>query len=282
MKQTRTRLINDYKENGYSESEAIAEVDFAIEVISGLTKKDIVLGKEIPNADERQIIKAAERRLKTKEPLAQILGYTFFMNDKFIVTKDTLIPRPETELLVRKAVELIEKYRYTQVLDLGTGSGCIACKLAKLTDAQILGVDISKNALGIALDNAMKMNLMNRALFRKSDYFSNIQEKFDLIVSNPPYIPVKEKGNMQFEVREYEPELALFTSDEHGIENYEKIISQAHSYLNTGGHVIFELGISQSELVADIFKFYGFSETEILKDVSGIDRVISAKLVNEF
>lgn len=279
MIQLRKRLINLYKDKGYADSEAGAEVDFAIEVISGLTKKELVLGADINVADERQIVKSVERRLKTKEPLAQILGFAFFMGEKFSVTKDTLIPRPETELLVRKAAELIDKYRYSQALDLGTGSGCIACMLAKTTDAQVLGVDISKNALSIALDNAMGMKLMNRALFRKSDFFSNISEKFDVIISNPPYIPPQEKGNMQFEVREYEPELALFTKDKHGIENYEKIISQAHNFLNPLGHVVFELGISQSVLVADILAFYGYCDVEILKDVSGIDRVISGRLI---
>lgn len=273
------RLIKDYKEKGYADSEATAEVGFAIEIISGLSKKELAMGCAITPTNEKQIIKAVERRLKTQEPLAHILGATFFMNEKFIVTKDTLIPRPETELLVIQAIDIIEKYRYTQVLDLGTGSGCIACMLAKMTSAQIIGVDISKNALGVALDNTMKLNLMNKALFRKSDFFSNISEKFDLIVSNPPYIPQKDKENMQFEVLEYEPELALFTNDEKGIENYEKIISQAHNYLNPQGHVVFELGISQSELVADILNFYGFEEIEILKDLSEIDRVISARKV---
>lgn len=276
MTTLKTALINKYKDNSYGEFESQAEVDFAIEIITGLTKKELAMGIAISAEDEVRIKKAIERRLRTREPLAQILGKTFFMNEKFTVTKDTLIPRPETELLVRKAVEIINKNNCKQVLDLGTGSGCIACMIAKIADVQVFGIDISKNALNVALNNAMDMGLMNRALFRKSDFFSNVQEKFDLIVSNPPYIPPKEKETLQFEVLEYEPELALFTTDEHGIENYEKIISKASSYLNPDGHVVFELGISQSQLVAEIFKFYGFKDIEIIKDLSGIDRVISA------
>lgn len=275
----RNKLIEAYKTNGYSDSEAKAETDFAIEIVTGKTKKDFVLGYKITTDEENAIKKAVERRLKTKEPLAQILGKTFFMNKIFSVTKDTLIPRPETELLVNKAVELIERNNYKQVLDLGTGSGCIACMIAQSTEAQVLGVDISKNALNIALNNAMSMDLMNKALFRKSDFFSNVSEKYDLIVSNPPYIPQKEKENLQFEVKEFEPELALFTQDEYGIENYEKIICNAHNHLNEGGHVVFELGIGQFELVQDLFNFYKYGEIQLTKDLSGIERVICARIL---
>lgn len=276
MKHLRKKLYDLYKTNNYSDSEAAAEIDFAIEAIAGLSKKDIILGKNPDELSKEKILKIVQRRIKTKEPLAQILGKSYFMNEEFIVSKDTLIPRPETELLVRRAIEIIQNENCAQVLDIGTGSGCIACMIAKLTNAQVLGVDISKDALKIALDNAMKMNLMNRALFRKSDFFSNIDEKFDLIISNPPYIPKKEKKNLQTEVSVYEPELALFTEDEYGIENYEKIISQSYKYLNPNAHLIFEIGINQSKLVKDILEFYGYKNVEILKDLSGTDRVISA------
>ena len=277
MHNLRQKLYEMYKSKNYSESEATAEIDFATEAICGLSKKDILLGKNPTEQDKENIIKAITRRIKTQEPLAQILGKSYFMNEEFIVSKETLIPRPETELLVNKAIELINKNKYTQVLDLGTGTGCIACMIAKLTKAQVIGADISKDALKIALDNAMKMKLMNRALFRKSDFFSNIDEKFDLIVSNPPYIPKKEKNSLQKEVSIYEPELALFTEDEYGIENYEKIISQASKYLKPKAHLIFEIGINQSNLVKDILIFYGYKNIEIIKDLSAIDRVISAK-----
>ena len=164
-----------------------------------------------------------------------------------------------------------------QVLDFGTGSGCIACLIALDSDAQVLGVDISTGALRCALDNAMGMGLMNRALFRKSDLFSNIQEKFDLIVSNPPYIPLSEKENLQIEVRDFDPAAALFTEDEKGLEFYEKIIKIAPSHLNNGGSIAFELGIGQFEDVSRLFKTNGFADIEIYKDLSGIERVITAK-----
>ena len=167
------------------------------------------------------------------------------------------------------------------MLDIGTGSGCIACMIARNTNAQVLGLDISTEALQVALDNAMSLELINKAIFRKSDIFSSIDyihgEKFDLIVSNPPYIPKHIKPSLQTEVRDYEPELALFTEDEYGIENYEKIISQAKNYLKPGGETIFELGANQSQLVSDLFLYHGFGDIELYKDVSGNDRVICAR-----
>jgi release factor glutamine methyltransferase len=275
MRATRLKLLNLYKEHGYDEEEACSEVDFAIELISGLSGKERAMGFKISSADE--LLETIERRLKTREPLAYIIGKTFFMNEKFIVSKDTLIPRPETEILVKKSVELTKKH--SEVLDLGTGSGCIACMIAKLADVRVLGTDISKNALQIALDNAENLGLTNRAVFRKSDFFSNIQEKFDIIVSNPPYIPLKEKENLQFEVLKYEPELALFAADEFGVENYEKIISQAHNFLNPGGHVVFELGINQCGRVYDMLETENYKNIEIIKDLNGIERVISARFI---
>lgn len=264
-----------------TENDFNAEFDFAIEVFSGITKKDMILGADISDTQETELKEIFSRRFRTREPLAQILGYCIFMGEKFKVSKHTLIPRPETELLIIKAIEKIKENDYTTVLDIGTGTGCIACMIAKNTQAQVLGLDISNEALHVSLENAMALELMNRAIFRKSDIFSSIDyihgEKFDMIVSNPPYIPKHIKFSLQPEVRDYEPELALFTEDEYGIENYEKIISQAKNYLKPHGYVLFELGIDQSGIVSDLFKYYGFSEIEIFKDVSGIDRVISAR-----
>ena len=202
------------------------------------------------------------------------------MGQKFEVNESTLIPRPETELLVRKAVEIIKDNNYKQILDIGTGSGCIACMIAKLTKAQVLGTDISNEALKICLNNAMHLDLMNKALFRKSDIFAKIrpEEKFDLIVSNPPYIPPQEKENLQIEVKEFEPPTALFTQDSQGIEFYEKILKNAKEFLNDGGHILFEIGINQACLVKELMEKYNFKNIEIYKDVTGIERVIKGNL----
>ena len=160
-------------------------------------------------------------------------------------------------------------------LDVGTGSGCIACMVAKFTDSQIIGLDISSDALNTALDNASKLNLFNKAIFRKSNIFSNVKpgETFDIIVSNPPYIPPAEKAKIQEEVK-FDPELALYTSDEKGLEFYEKITNGAPKILNKGGYLLFEIGINQSADVKSIMEKNGFSNIEIIKDLAGIDRVI--------
>ena len=232
------------------------------------------------------------------------------MGEDFIVNENVLIPRDETEILVRKAVEVVKSkkqkgksnqepqnpstlqpfnistktncspvhlftYSTIKVLDIGTGSGCIACMIAKLTDAQVLGVDVSLDALQIALDNSSKLGLFNKAIFRKSDIFSNVKsdEKFDIIISNPPYIPINEKFTLQTEVG-FEPDLALFAQDIDGVEFYEKIITKAPEFLNEGGFLMFELGIGQAQKVKTLMSENGFKNIEIEKDLAGIERII--------
>ena len=164
-------------------------------------------------------------------------------------------------------------------LDVGTGTGCIACMIAKLTGCQVIGLDISNEALNTALDNASRLNLFNKAIFRKSDIFSNVKpgESFDIIVSNPPYIPPCEKNNIQPEVK-FDPEKALFTEDAKGLEFYEKITKNAPQILNKGGYLLFELGIGQYQDVKKMMETAGFSEIEIIKDLADIDRVIWGRI----
>ena len=273
-------LLTIYLNNGFERSEAEAEISFAIEIISSLTEKDLIMGNFPDNEQTVKIKNAIEQRVKTGAPIAQILGFAYFMGHKFEVNPYTLIPRPETELLVKKTIQIVKENKFKQVLDIGTGSGCIACMCAKNTEAQVLGVDISNEALKIALNNAMHLDLMNRALFRKSDIFSKIrlEEKFDVIVSNPPYIPLKEKPLLQREVRDFEPESALFTDDEAGLEFYKKITRSAKDFLNNRGYVLFEVGKGQSQKVKTLFEENNFSNIEILEDVSGIERVVLGQL----
>lgn len=273
-------LIKAYIEKGFETETACAEIDFAIEIICGLTPKDLIIGIMPSPKDIQKLYDAVQTRLSTRQPMSQILGYSFFMGNKFEVSQNTLTPRPETELLVKKAVEIIKANDFKQALDIGTGTGCIACMTAKKTKAQVLGVDISNEALKIALNNAMHLDLMNKALFRKSDLFSKIraEEKFDIIISNPPYIPPQEKPHLQTEVREFEPEAALFTKDEKGLEFYLKITEKAPQYLNEGGYLMFELGQGQACDVEKIMLVNGFKNITILEDVSGVKRIIYGNL----
>lgn len=280
-------LLNTYKliENiltaeGIEQNEAKIEAKMLLKHFLNVSDNDFILDKDL---QDTTIVEAkAFQRAQTKAPIQHIIGHAYFMGEDFIVNKHTLIPRDETEFLVRKSVEIIAKNNFKQVLDIGTGSGCIACMIGKLSPAQVIGVDISTDALQIALDNATKLDLNNKAIFRKSDVFSNVKkdEKFDLIVSNPPYIPPSEKINIQEEVT-FDPELALYTTDEKGVEFYEKITNEAPRFLTDGGYLIFELGIGQAKHVQEFMESQGFSDIEIIKDLAGIERVISGKLVNQ-
>lgn len=266
--------------SGIEPNEANIEVKMLLEHFANYGAKDIILGNKL-TPEKLQIVKEkAELRAKTRQPIQHIIGFADFMGEKFIVNPSVLIPRDETEILVQKAIDIINKNNFKMALDVGTGSGCIACMVAKHTECQIIGLDISSDALNTALDNASRLNLFNKAIFRKSDVFSNVKpgESFDIIISNPPYIPPKEKENIQTEVK-FDPEQALYTKDEKGLEFYQKITNEAPKILNKNGYLLFELGIDQAQDVKLLMEQNGFSDIEIIKDLAGIERVIYGKKV---
>lgn len=268
-------IVKILTDSGIEPNEANIEVKMLIEHFCGYGVADIIMGKKLDSEKLKLVEEKARLRARTRQPIQHIIGFADFMGEKFIVNPSVLIPRDETEILVRKAIEIINKNNFKMALDVGTGSGCIACMVAKYTDCQIIGLDISKDALNTALDNASRLNLFNKAIFRKSDIFSNVKpgESFDIIISNPPYIPPAEKASIQTEVK-FDPEIALFTADEKGLEFYEKITEGAPKILNKGGWLLFELGHGQSGDVRKIMEQNGFRNIEIIKDLAGIDRVI--------
>ena len=264
-------LIN----NGIEENEAKYEIKMLLEHLFDYTEKDKLMGKSISNEDFKILQEKIDFRVKTKTPIQYIIGKSWFMGEYFKVTPDVLIPRDETEFLVKKAIEIINQNKFEDVLDIGTGSGCIACTIAKNTNATVLGVDISSDALRIALDNVTNLGINNRAIFRKSNLFEKIREgeSFDMIVSNPPYIPY---GTSLSEEVNKEPSLALY-ANENGLEFYRKIVEKAPEFLNKEGYLLFELGINQSKFVSK-FMEKNFESIEVIKDLAGIDRVIMGKL----
>lgn len=271
-------IIKILTDAGIEENEANIEVKLLIERFAGFSAIDILMGKKLTDEMLKIVEEKAKFRAQTRQPIQYIIGQADFMGEKFFVNPSVLIPRDETELLVRQAIEIINENNFTSALDIGTGSGCIACMIAKLTNCQVIGVDNSSDALHTAFSNMEKFELFNKATFRKSDIFSKIREdeKFDIIVSNPPYIPPKMQKTIQKEVS-FEPKSALYTNDDKGLEFYEKITNGAKNFLNDGGYLLFELGIGQSHDVAQIMKDNGFKDIKILKDLANIDRVIWCK-----
>ena len=210
------------------------------------------------------------------EPLQYITGNVEFMGYKFNVTKDVLIPRPETEILVEQIIEEYKEKSGLQILDIGTGSGNIAVSLSKnFTRAQILAIDKSEEAIDLAIQNALINEVSSEIEFRVEDIFDfSPENKFDLIVSNPPYVDEKQYAALQEEIVNFEPRIALTDSDD-GFSFYKKISEVAKVILKIGGKIFFEVGIGQSEKVKIILEENNFSEIKIVKDYSGIDRVIS-------
>ncbi|MCI1273700.1 MAG: peptide chain release factor N(5)-glutamine methyltransferase [Clostridiaceae bacterium] len=272
-------IVKILTNSGIEPNEAKVEVKLLLEYFANYGVKDIILENKLDEKKLELVKEKAELRAKTRQPIQHIIGFASFMGEDFIVNPSVLIPRDETEILVKQAVDIINKNNLKMALDIGTGSGCIACMIAKHTDCQILGIDISLEALNTALDNASRLNLFNKAIFRKSNLFEKIKEKFDIIISNPPYIPKSEKEKLQKEVQ-FDPETALFTEDEKGLEYYQKISKEAPQHLNKNGYLLFEAGFGQADDIEDILKTNGFVDTEIIQDLAGIDRVVVGKLCN--
>ena len=260
---------------GIEENEAKYEIKMLLEHFCNYTELDKFKGRELTESEFQVLEEKVSVRVEKRTPIQYIMGKSWFMGEFFKVTPEVLIPRDETEILVRKAIELVNNNHFEDVLDIGTGSGCIACTIAKNTTSTVLGVDISSDALRVALDNVTKLGINNRAIFRKSDLFDKIREGevFDLIVSNPPYIPFGTE--LSPEVQQ-EPQMALF-AEENGLAIYRKIIEQAPDYLNEGGYLMFELGIDESAQVKTLME-KDFCEIIIEKDLAGIDRIIYGKL----
>ena len=228
-----------------------------------------ISSKKFSNSDLKHIIELSNK-LSSNMPLDYILGESVFYGYKLKVNSAVLIPRPETELLVENALNYI--LEDSKVLDLCTGSGAIAISIAKQKNIKVYASDISEEALAVAKNNAV----LNEAdvEFIQSDLFSNIEDKFDVIVSNPPYIRKNDIKSLDNSVKDYEPMLAL-DGGESGLDKYVAITANLESHLNVGGTVLFEIGYDQAEFVVDMLQ--NFESVEVKKDYNNIDRIIIAK-----
>lgn len=257
----------------------IFEAHLIVRTILKKTPIDLVLEKAAEASPKavREVREAVERR-KRHEPLQYILKSQEFMSLEFYVDKNVLIPRQDTEVLVEAVLQKKPGSRVT-ALDIGTGSGCIAVSIAHYNkNALVRAIDISESALKIARKNAVLNNTAERIVFEKKDIMrEELFGKFDIIVSNPPYIESAAIADLQPEVRDYEPHSAL-DGGKSGLDFYKRIVSVSAECINRGGIIALEVGIGQAETVAQMLSD-SFGRVEIIKDLCGVDRVVTAEAI---
>lgn len=217
-----------------------------------------------------------ERR-ERGEPIQYITGECEFYGLPFRVTPDVLIPRPETEHLVEAAIERARAFERPRIVDIGAGSGAIAVALAHaLPHAQVTTVDLSPKALAIAQENAVRNGVAERMRFLQSDLLDAVrEEQFEMVVSNPPYVPEADRRSLALEVREHEPGTALFAGED-GLAIYRRLTPQAFSVLAPGGWIALEIGYGQRDVVSSLLSEAGFVDVDAMADLQGIPRVLSA------
>ena len=246
--------------------------------VLNISRKDLILNsKNAVSKEEKNRILALLKRRICGEPFQYILGTQEFMSLEFAVTPDTLIPRQDTETLVELVLSETENLPLS-LLDIGTGTGCIPISLAHFKDNfNCVGIDISENALKIAKKNAETLNLSDRVTFEKCDILTDYpNKKFDIVVSNPPYIKSEIIPTLQTEVRDFEPILALDGGID-GLKFYRRICDILPKILKTGGFFALEIGFDQGQDVLSLMET-NFEKIKIIKDLSGNDRVISGYL----
>lgn len=266
-------LTEQFKAAKFSDPEGDAR-ELVMEA-TGFSLTDFALrGIEFLTPEQFDRVKAMADRRMSGEPVDMILGWREFYGRQFKVTKDVLSPRGDTEVLVNCGLESVKDQEASHILDLGTGSGAVLVTLlAELENATGLGVDISENALNIAIQNAQKNNVTSNITFQKSDWFEAVEGVFDLIVSNPPYITDEAMKGLDKDVVNYDPDLAL-RGGTSGLDPYPIIIGQSKNYLKQGAALWVEIGFDQGSAIKTMFIEHGFRYVQIVKDLSGHDRCV--------
>lgn len=274
------------KSNGIED--ATKEAEILITHVLNISKTELYSARRKVTEEESSLLKSlVERRLK-REPIQYIVGFVEFYGIKIKVGKGVLIPRPETELLVEEAIREISKKKAPNrcqkgikspklsILDLCTGSGCIALALAKkFSEADVYGVDKSDTALQYAIGNAIENDIKN-VHFLKGDLFEPVKnKKFDCIISNPPYIKRSNIEELQKEIREYEP-LDAIDGGEDGLDFYRRIFNESPSFLNKDGLLMLEIGYEQADDIREMARNSGFRDINFKRDYSGIRRIFIA------
>ena len=268
--------INNLKQNNIENS--TLKVRILLANILNVKKEYLLIHseEEVKQEDKIKYENNINELIKGK-PLQYITNKQEFMGLNFYVDENVLIPQPDTEILVEKAIEIAETTQKNKILDMCTGSGCIAISLAKnINNAQIIATDISNNALNVANKNAINHNVENKIKFINSDMFNNIEEKFDIIVSNPPYIETETINKLEIELQN-EPHLALDGGID-GLKFYKIIANNAFKYLNENGYLLLEIGYNQQKSVMQLLQDTGkYKNIETIKDLGGNYRVVIAR-----
>jgi len=260
---------------GLSSSDAAIDAEVLVRHILGWDRADlIVLQRDPEPPDFPARLDALIARRTAREPVAQIIGSREFWGLEFEVTADVLIPRPETELIIEETLAFADAHSCREVVDVGTGSGCLAVTIAHaLPGVRVTAVDASAAALEVARRNAARHGVDNRVTFHHGDVLEGLSGRVDLIVSNPPYVPEADAALMQEDVVRYEPYMALF-GGRTGFEVLERLFEQAAERLAPGGHLIVEFGFGQAEQVTALAEGAGWRVVRVREDLQSIPRTI--------
>lgn len=263
-----------FKEKGFENPRS--EIEWLLRSVLDCSRMDVYLRFEEPlSKTQLATLRDWVKRRLEREPLQYITGSCDFYGREFSVNKNVLIPRPETERFIDTALDKLKGIDLPNILDIGTGSGCIATTLGlEIPNSTILGIDISADALGIANKNKENLNADNVS-FEEMDILEQVPEgQFDLLVSNPPYIPKNEMNGLMKDVQEFEPSVAL-TDQKDGLTFYKRFAKIGKEVVKSGGWMILEVGLGEHpNAVKNIFMESGYPDTDLIKDYNGDDRVL--------
>ena len=274
LKEIQRKLCNNFSIIGIETPELDARI--ILKEVLSLDDKDLILKEslDIPTEMIEKIIAIESRRLNG-EPISKIFKKRDFYNSTFLISNDVLDPRPETELIVEIANNFIDKNEVKNILDLGTGSGCILLSILKENKMiNGLGIDLSKDAINIAKQNSKKLNLETQSNFLISNWMNSLNYKYDLVVSNPPYIASEDIKKLSKSVKIYDPILSLDGGDD-GLNSYRLIASDLKRVVSKNALIIIEIGYNQSLQVIEIFKKNNFKLMKKYNDINGLDRVLT-------
>jgi len=259
------------------------EAELLISHVLGCKRLDLYLRFDQPLKEtELSLIRQFLKQRSAHEPVQHIIGRTEFYGSPFICDNRALIPRPDTEILVETVIETIKSAGLSSILDIGSGSGCIPIVLVKNTTAtRIAAIDIWPDAIALATENAELNGVLDKIIFAVSDIFKpfRVKEKFDIVVSNPPYIALSEMASLDSEVQNFEPQNAL-TDGADGLSFYRRLAEIAPAAIKSGGWLMVEIGYRQAEAVEEIFNRSAiFNQISVIKDYGGQNRVVKAQLL---